>query len=304
MLTRYKIVDGKLVEGEAANGQVQVYVNPDDAEKRRLVDEYKLDEHTLNSALDPDELSRMEFEPEHMALIFKRPKNYCSQDNFLFRVTSTGVFLFKDRLIIVVPDEVSLFEGKPFTRVSSLADIMLKLISRSIFHFIEHLKAINMISTELEERINTAMENKLLFSLFTLEKSLVYYLNAINCNSKAIERLRLNTAKLGLSQDNVEYLDDLTIENNQCYEQAEIYSNILSSMMDARASIVSNNLNVLMKKLNILTISVMVPTLVVSAFSMNVGIPLAGHPLAFWIVLGLAVLSVLGVVFVWWWKKW
>nr|HPG84905.1 CorA family divalent cation transporter [bacterium] len=94
------------------------------------------------------------------------------------------------------------------------------------------------------------------------------------------------------------------IENSQCYRQAEIFSNILSSMADARASIVSNNLNVLMKTLNIITIGIMVPTFVVSAFSMNVSIPGQKLPYAFWLVLGIAFVSVMAFYFFWRYKKW
>ena len=143
------------------------------------------------------------------------------------------------------------------------------------------------------------MENRYLINLFALEKSLVYYLNAINSNGVLCEKLKNNAAKIGFSQEELEFLDDLIVENNQCYRQAEIYSNILASLMDARASIVSNNLNVLMKTLNIITIGIMVPTLVVSAFSMNVGIPLAAHPYAFWMIMGLAAASVIGFMIFW-----
>ena len=91
--------------------------------------------------------------------------------------------------------------------------------------------------------------------------------------------MKLSAAKIGFSAENIEFIDDLVIENSQCYEQAEIYSNILASMMDARASIVSNNLNWLMKTLTIITIAIMLPTLVVSIFSMNVTFPGREHPL-------------------------
>jgi magnesium transporter len=148
------------------------------------------------------------------------------------------------------------------------------------------------------------MENKYLINLFTLEKSLVYYLNAINSNRVLVERLKLNAAKIGLNPDQLELIDDIIIENNQCYRLAEIYSNVLSNLMDARASIVSNNLNVLIKTLNIITIGIMIPTLVVSAFSMNVKIPLAELRHAFWIILGLAGVSVVGVIMIWRYRKW
>ncbi|MFH0983672.1 MAG: magnesium transporter CorA family protein [Planctomycetota bacterium] len=304
MLKRLQFNNGKLVESEVGDRPVLLYVNPDDTERRHLVDDLKLDEHTLNSSLDPDELSRLEFEPDHVALIFKRPKNYSAEDAFLFKVVSTGLFLFKDRLIIVVADDATLFEGKQFVRIQSLQDIILRLIYRSIFHFVEHLKVINAISNTLEHQINTAMENKHLLNLFTLEKSLVYYLNGISSNAVLIEKLKNNAAKIGFTPAHIEFLDDILIENNQCHEQAAIYSQVLSSLMDARASIVSNNLNVLMKTLNIITIGIMVPTFVVSAFSMNVRIPLAEHLRAFWMIMVMAVLSVTLVIFFWWRRKW
>jgi len=301
MVKRYQIIDNKVVETEEGQqGQIIVYINPDEAEKKHLLEDYKLDEHTLNSTLDPDEISRLEFEPDHVAMIFKRPKNYSSKDHFLFKVASMGVFLFKDRLIVLLTDDIQLFTGKLFTRVTSLLDVALRLIGRTMYHFMEHLKVINMITDSLEQKINTAMENKYLLNLFTLEKSLVYYLAAINSNSMLIEKIKNSAAKLAMTPENMELLDDVTIESKQCARQAEIYSSILASLMDARASIVSNNINVLMKTLNIITIGIMMPTLVVSIFSMNVEIPLNERsPIYFWIIMGLAITSVFVFLFLW-----
>lgn len=300
MLKQLYITDGKVTETGEGDASVWVYTAPDETERRFLIDQLKIDEHTLNSALDPDELSRLEFEPDHVAMIFKRPKHYTAQDNFLFRVLSTGAFLFKDRLVIIRADEALLFEGKPFIKIQSVQDVFLKLIYRAISHFVEHLRAINMISTELEQQINTAQENKYLLNLFTLEKSLVYYLSAINSNGILVDKLKNAAAKLGLTPENVEFLDDILIENNQCRGQTEIYSQVLSSLMDARASIISNNLNVRIKALTILTIAIMLPTLVVSVFSMNVKIPLSHEdPLSFWIISAMAAVCILAVAVLW-----
>jgi magnesium transporter len=304
MLKGFQLRDHRVIGSVDPTGPIQVFVNPTAEEKRLLVDDLQIDEHTLNSALDPDELSRLEFEPNHIALIFKMPKPYSGQDQLLFRVASAGVFLFEDRLVLVSSEEMPLFEGKQFSRVSSLRSLLLRVINRSAFHFMEHLKIINVLTDELEHKINEAMENRYLINLFTLEKSLVYYLNAINSNGLVIEKLKNSVGKIGFNTDEVEFLDDILVENSQCYRQAEIYSNILASLMDARVSIVGNNLNILMKTLNIITICIMVPTLVVSAFSMNVSIPIQGHPWAFWLIIGLALLSALGVMAYWKYGKW
>jgi magnesium transporter len=303
MLQRMELVDGKVVQNGGV-GNIYVYVNPDEQERRYLVDTLRLDEHTLVSALDPDEQARLEFEPDHVAIISKRPRNYSSADSFVFRVASIGIFLFSDKLVLVLSEEVPLFQGKLYAKVASLQDLLLRILYSSIYHFVEHLKVINAVSDALEEQINASMQNKYLFNLFSLEKSLVYYLNAINSNGKLIERLKLSSAKIGLTPENIEFVDDMTIENHQCYEQAEIYSNILASMMDARASIVNNNLNWLMKTLTIITIAIMLPNLVVSIFSMNVKFPGQDHPLAFWLIVAAALLSVFSVWLVLRWKKW
>ncbi len=292
------------MEAQDGLGQIVVYDSPDENERNYLLQERGIDEHTLNSALDPDEQSRLEFEDDHLVIIFKRPRNLSGDDRLQFKINSYGVFLFADCVIIIVSEPFPAFTGKLFNRIRSLKDFILRVFYRSLYHYLEHLKVINMISDELEQKINASMENRYLINLFTLEKSLVYYLNSINSNGVVLDRLKSNATKIGYSIEEQELLDDLIVENNQCYRQAEIYSNILANLMDARVSIVSNNLNILMKTLNIITIGIMVPTFVVSAFSMNVRIPMQQYHNAFWIILGLSACSVVGFLFYWRYKKW
>lgn len=302
MIKGYRLADSKIVEEAPEQATILVVTTPDEAERRMLIDQHRIDEHTLLSSLDPDELSRLEFEPSHVAIIYKRPKNYSAEDQLIFKTISRGLFLFKDRLIVVINEPIDPFMGKSFTKVTSLNDLVLKLLYSSSAHFLGHLKGITSITDELEVKIGTSLDNKYLKHFFSLGKSLVYYLNAISSNGALIERMRHSAAKIGFSSDELELLDDLAIENGQCYKQAEIHSNILSALMDARASIVANNLNTLMKTLNLVTIGIMVPTLVVSAFSMNVALPFDHqHPVAFWAVMGLAVVSVIGVIY--WWRN-
>lgn len=283
MLREYSIVQNKLTllaekdGGEIkASAPVMLFVAPNEIEKKYIIENFKLDEHTLLSSLDPDELARVEQEPDHLAMIFKRPKSYSVEDKFMFRVSSVGVFLFADKVIVVTAEDLPLFDGKLFQKISSFQDLVLKMMYRSVQHFIEHLKVINLISNDLESQINTAMENKNLLNMFALEKSLVYYLSAIQGNAVVIERLRVNAnnpSLIGFTTDNIEFLDDLAIENKQCYEQTHIYSDILAQMMDARASVVNNNLNILMKTLTFVMIALMWPPLVCGYLAMNVKLP-------------------------------
>jgi magnesium transporter len=293
VLRRCELFEGKLRDRE--DGPLWIVTAPDDAERKLLVESLHVDEHTLASALDPDELSRVEFEPEHVAVILKRPKNYSSEDDFLFKVLSVGLFLFKDKLLVVMADEAPVFDaGRVPYKGSSPGDVLMRILYRTIFHFLEHLRVIGMLSDSLEKRINLSFDNRHLLNLFKLEKSLVYYVSGISSNAVAIDKLKAFAAKLGLTQEQVEFLDDIAIENQQCYRQAEINSNILAGLMDARVSIVSNNLNLTMKTLTLITLAIMVPTFVVSAFSMNIPMPVPTHPVTFWGVMFLAAASSVG----------
>lgn len=260
MLKRYTIKDSKPQETEAESSPVLLYVNPDETERRFLVEQLKIDEHTLNSSLDPQELGRVEFEPDHLALIIKRPKRYTAQDNFLFKIESIGLFLFKERLVVVVTDDIQLLSGRHFNRVGDIVDFMTRIIYGATFHFEEHLKVISMCSDDLERDIHGSVSNRQLLHMFTLEKSLVFYLEAISSNSRVIEKLKAYAGRIGFSTAHAEFLDDIAIETAQCYEMAQISSQVLSGLMDARASVISNNLNILMKNLNALVIAVAVPS--------------------------------------------
>jgi len=304
MLKTYKIIDKKLQEVDSKDAQVFLYTNPTAEEQRFLVEKCLIDEHTLASTLDPDELPRLEFEPEHTVMIYKRPKNYSGKDQLEFKVASVGMFLFKDKLIIVLAEDIPLFVGKRFQSVSSIKEVFLKLVYNSISHYVEHLRIIHMISEEIEDKITESMDNTYLLNLFSLVKSLVYYAEAITSNGFVFEKTRTLAGRIGFDEQNMEMLDDIIVENMQCKAQADIYSNILAQLLDARSSIVNNNLNQLMKKLNVITIWMMVPTLVVSAYGMNVALPMAEHPYAFWMLMGVCLVLVWMVMIYWRRKNW
>jgi magnesium transporter len=258
-----RIVAGRLEECAEGEAQVCVHTSPGADERKGLVEHLKLDEHTLASSLDPDELARVELEPDHLAIIFKRPKGYSAPDQLVFRVNSVGFFLFRDRLVAILPEGGRLFDGRPLANIQSVQELTLKILMRTVQHFTGHLKVIHTMTDEIEQRIEKSVENSSLLQLFAFEKSLVYYVNAIHSNTGVIERLKNNAQNpttAGFTPQDVEFIDDLLIENRQGYELAMISSNILAGLMDARASIISNNLNVMMMNLNALVIAVSVPS--------------------------------------------
>jgi len=256
MISTYRILNNEVVPSAATDGTVLMYVNPDAAEKQSLLSTFSIDEHTLSSALDPDEIPRMEITSERIFIVWKRPLNYSGQDNFFFNVASIGLFLYKERLVVVLTEEMPLSGAgtRRLCPINSLLDVVLGMLYNTIHHYLEHLKVIKMIARELQEKINTSMENRHLIQMFNLSESLVYYVNAINANSLVLTRLHTHGEKSGFEPQTLELLDDLAIENNQCFKQAEIYSTVFSGLMDARGNLVNNNMNVLLKNLTIINV--------------------------------------------------
>jgi magnesium transporter len=205
-----------------------------------------------------------------------------------------------------MPDDAPLFEGRPPFRVFSIQDVILRLLFQSISHFEGHLKAINMLSDSLERRIITSMETRYLLNMFALEKSLVYILNAINSNAALFDKLKSGAEKLGFNHEQIRTLEDIIIENQQCLRRSEIYSQVIAGLMDARASIVSHNLNILIKQFTIWSIAIMIANLVVGIFSMNVRLPVPMESAIwpFFLVNFLAIGSAIGVFWISKIRKW
>lgn len=305
MKSCYQLDGGKLLPCSLETAAIITYNEPTAEELLELQNKYGIDNHNLMSALDPDELSRLEFEETQATIIFKKPRSYCADDNFLLKVSSCGVFVFKDFMVVVLSDDCPLFEGRVPFQVRNLQDAILRLIYQAILHFEGHLKAISMLSDSIEKRISRSLENRYLLNMFTLEKSLVYILNSIGTNAGLFERMKSAAPRLSLADEQLEVLDDIIIENKQCFKRAEIYSAVISGMMDARASLVNNNLNHLIKKFTIITIAIMLATFVVSLFSMNVAMPFAheGH-MAFWLIMVFSFGSGIVFLLLWRYRKW
>jgi magnesium transporter len=271
MVRRLNIVNNSLVSAESEESPIQIYISPDQNERNILLNTYNIDNHTLSSALDPDEVPRIEFDQDSIFIIWKRPMNYSGEDNFFFNVASMGVFLFKEKLVIVLSEDVS-FSVPGIRLIPKISSLLLALFSflySTIHHYIEHLKIIKQISRALQKKINTSMENEYLIQMFNLSESLVYYVNGVNANNSVLIRLRNHAEKLNFSADTIELLDDIIIENSQCLKQAEIYSTVLGGLMDARGNLVNNNMNVLLRKLTIINVVFLPLNLIASIGGMS-----------------------------------
>jgi magnesium transporter len=181
--------------------------------------------------------------------------------------------------------------------------MVLKIFEKVTQNFLEYLKEINHRRNLLEQKLYESSRNEELLELMRIQKSLVYFVTALRSNELLLAKLE-RTNFLGLNEDEKDFLNDLIVDLSQALEMANIYTNILSSTMDAFASIIANNQNLILKRLAGITIILQFPVLVASVYGMNVRIPYAESPHAFYIPILLAV--GISVLMAWYFmkKKW
>ncbi len=254
MKTFYELKDGSIVPGTAETATIAVYSLPDTNEKVELINTLRIDPHDLESALDPEEISRADITPEQTSIIWKRPNNVSFEQELKFEVSSVGLFLQPQKIVIVAGESSLAFSTREFQGMTSLTGVVLKFFLHTIHHFLDHLKAIKQINAELQSKLNLTMENRYLIQMFTLGESLIYYLNALEANAAVLTKMRANADKLGISKEEMEMIDDIIIEHQQCCRQTQIYSSVLSGLMDARGNIVNNNMNVLLRNLTLINV--------------------------------------------------
>jgi magnesium transporter len=290
MQTHYSVVHKTLVV-EASRPQISVFVAPSPEECRTLLETLAVSERNLSAALETDSLARVEFELSHIAMIVKWPRTRRIDSRSEFSIGTLGLFLYESRLVVVMPEPLSILDGVRFGEVAAPASLLVHLVGKITTMFESTLSDMIRNYEELEHRLATTQENRYMLQLFQLEKSLIYFLNALHGNNAAFERFRGIAQRFVGNHDDLAELGNVIVSNGQCLRMAEIHSSLLSSLVSARLSIVSNNLGSLMKTLNLITIGIMVPTFVVSLFSMNVKIPLSHCSAAFQIVLMLSLFS-------------
>lgn len=269
MIKHMTIVENHLVEDASMLGQIVVAAAPDDRERAEIQGQFRLDDYDLNATLDPDEVPRLEVSDGRALLIWKVPESATISDAVELAVSVVGLSLLTDRLAFVRNSGELSFVEREFRKVNDVRDAMLAFLLRTVRHFVGHLRAIKQISTELEKKITVSMENKHLVHMFNLSESLVYYVDAIEGNAAVLAKLRSVAVQLGFDARQLEILDDVILENTQAARQANIYSSVLSGLMDARGTIVNNNMNVLLTNLTLVNIVFLPLNLIASIGGMS-----------------------------------
>lgn len=260
----------------------------------------------MMDALDDEERSRIEKEDDHVLIIADIPIVTRDDDDLVYDTIPIGMIITDTCFITVCLRENPIFLEFINNKVRGFYTHMktrfaLQILNTISVYFLRYLKQINKKTTDIEKELNQSMKNKELFSLLSLEKSLVYFTTSLKSNHMMMERmLRLNY--LRMYEEDQDLLEDVIIENKQAIEMTEVYSSILNGMMAALASVISNNVNIVMKFLTAITIVISLPTLVTSIYGMNVEIPMQHTPHGFIIPLMIALLlsSITAIIF---WKK-
>ena len=270
MKTGFAFEDGAIVPVAAAERMdIVLYTTPDEYEKREVVERLAMDPYDLESALDADEISRVEFSGDCVSIIWKQPKNVSVGEQLRFDVGSIGLFLHKNRLIVIVSENAPSLTARQFKRCTSPVDVLLKLLEHTVRHYLGHLKVIKQITAELGAKITGTMENQYLLQMLVIGESLIYYVNAIEANSGVLGKLQTQMPRLRLTPDQIDKLHDIAVDNQQCARQARIYSDVVSGLMDARGTIVNNNVSILLKKLTLINIIFLPLNLIASIGGMS-----------------------------------
>ncbi len=304
MVNYYRSIEGKICELEKPEAGCWIsLINPTETEISDIEDDMGIDRDYIRAALDEEEPSRIESDDGVTLIVVDYPvaEQDGDHDNMLQYYTTPMSIIITDKNVItvsakanVVLDELSkgVVKGiQPNLRTRFVFSILLRIAAR----YLQYLKQIDKISNYVEGKMYLSMKNKGLIQLLGLEKSLVYFSTSLKSNEAVLEKL-MRGRYLKLYEEDQDLLDDVLIEVKQAIEMTNIYSNILNGTMDTFASIISNNLNMIMKRMTTITIILTMPTIVFSFYGMNLGDAANGLPLAnVWFPIVLSAVLAVGV---------
>lgn len=269
-------------------------VMPSIAEVEQLSDIVNINRDFLVSLLDDEESARLDVDDDYTLIVLDIP---CYEDDVYY--TYPFAIIYNEKYYItlcrretgVVNSVLTKFKKvEPHKHVRLTLQIMYRIAS----NYIQSLKVIDNLRLTLEKALQSSTKNSDLLLLMDLNKSLVYFSTSLHANRVVLNKVK-RLAEYKKYEDDFDLMEDVEVENNQAIEMCTIYRDILSGIMDAFSSIISNNLNTVMKVLAIITLIISIPTLIASLFGMNVQVPFAKEEAGFIIILIIsAICSIIG----------
>ncbi|NTV97778.1 MAG: magnesium transporter CorA family protein [Chlorobiaceae bacterium] len=274
---------------------------PDKNDEYVILNKLKVPAWFYQDIDDIDERPRIEIEDDWTMVLLRIPYK-TNDDNLPFSTIPLGV-IFNEEIVLsicffetdLVRDFIAYTKRKNIF-IENNYDFVLKLLLSSSVWFLKYLKQINLQIKSAEDKLEKSIKNEDLQTLLQIEKCLVYFMTSLKSNDILLHKIKnILSRQEGFD---LELVEDVEVELKQALELTNIYSDILSGMMDAYASVISNNLNVVMKRLTSISIILMIPTLIASLYGMNVPNSFESQPLGFWMILLFSfVLSTSGVLF-------
>ncbi len=282
---------------EIENGSWINMVNPTDEEIKKVCKAVKIKEDFIRYSLDYEEKARIDEEDEDGTILFvvDVPIIEKEKETEIYTTMPLGMIVVRDEYFITVSLKknfiIESFEKKRVKGFSTYkkSRFLLQIMYTNAAHYLTYLKQINKETEIAESILKNSMKNRELLKLLSLEKGLVYFTTSLKSNEVVMEKT-LRGKILKLYDEDEDILEDAIIENKQAIEMSKIYTDILNGTMDAYASIISNNLNGVMKFLTSITIILAIPTLIASLWGMNVPVPLQNHPFGFPILVVISIL--------------
>jgi magnesium transporter len=311
MIQYFKNTDGQTIKIEKPDIGAWVNVLPPlkQEEFTELSESLEIPIDFLKDSLDIDERSRYEIDDNVKLIVIKTPtENNSFNDSDAYYITIPICIILTHNQIVTVNsfenEAIKKFLNTFQNRSPDKKNMMvLKIFEKIVTNFLDFLKEINQRRNLLEQKLYDSNRNAELLELVRIQKSLVYFITALRSNELLMIKM-VRTNFLQLNEDEKEFLDDLIVETSQALEMANTYTTILSSTLDAYASIISNNLNNVLKRLTSITIILSLPALITSIYGMNVDIPYSHSAHAFYVPLIISI--VLSVLISWYFlkKKW
>ena len=300
MIELFKTIDGKIQSVEEYQNDVWINMTaPTPDEINEVVSRTGVEEEFLLAALDDEETSRIEAEEDQKLIIIDIPMQQKENDGVIYMTIPLGIILLEKSIITVCLKDSAIIKEMSDGFVKGVQTnlktrFVFQLLYRVAVRYLQYLKQIDKLSNFVERQLHRSMKNKELIQLLELEKSLVFFSTSLKADEMTLEKI-LRGRFIKLYDEDQDLLEDVLIEIKQAIEMSNIYSSILSGTMDAFASVISNNLNIVMKVLTSITILMAIPTMIASFYGMNVtGLPIPN----FWIVLGIsAVITVICAFF-------
>ena len=297
MLTIYKTADGRMTPLDSMENNCWVnLVQPNEEELKTVSGQLSIEPSLLRAALDEEETSRIDSEDGSTLIIVDTPYMETDETGVVYSTLPMGIVVGEGYIVTVCLKETSVVRDlcsgavkdvNTGQRTRFILNILLLVAKR----YLSYLKQIDKTYSHMERQLYKSQRNKELIQLLDLEKSLVYFNTSLKANEVTLEKI-LRGRIVTLYEEDHDLLEDVLIEVRQAIEMANIYSSIISGMMDAFASVISNNLNVIMKVLTSITILLTIPNIIFGFYGMNV----AGLPLDqfWWFPVALSVALCLG----------